>query len=66
MEEPVELSLFLLSDPLHLPLLLIFHLLFLLRKVVPVRTTYCTLFAHNFCQYYTLHHLYLDLYYYFT
>jgi hypothetical protein len=23
---------------------------------VIVRTTYCTLFAHTFCQYYTLHH----------
>jgi hypothetical protein len=31
-----------------------------------VRTTYCTLFAHTFCHCYTLHHLYLDLYYHST
>jgi hypothetical protein len=31
-----------------------------------VRSTYCTLFAHTFCHCYTLHHLYLDLYYHST
>jgi hypothetical protein len=38
------------------------------RGVLPgsVRSTYCTLFAHTFCHCYTLHHLYLDLYYHFT
>jgi hypothetical protein len=30
------------------------------------KTTYCTLFAHTFCHCYTLHHLYLDLYYHST
>jgi hypothetical protein len=35
-------------------------------KVINVRSTYCTLFAHTFCHCYTLHHLYLDLYYHST
>jgi hypothetical protein len=30
-----------------------------------VRTTQCTLFAHTFCHYYTLDHLYLASYYHF-
>jgi hypothetical protein len=35
-------------------------------SLTSVRSTYCTLFAHTFCHCYTLHHLYLDLYYHST